>query len=169
VNTSPLFGATVPEFLGIYRNYDTERDRLTTSVRLIGQLPDAGLVLTVLAQTIWLDRNQPTRIQTQPIGVVDRAGNTLLWGDQQTPPDGIPDLQLQFGERFDLQESPPPLWLFNLRVSKSLGRGMQTSVYINNIFASRPAYRSVRSQTLIQRNQPIFFGFDFSAQLRRFN
>lgn len=169
VNTSPLFGATVPEFLGIYRNYDIERDRLTTSARFIGQLPEAGLVVTVLAQTIWIDRNRPVNIQTNPIGVVSRDGVTTIWGDTAEPPDGLPPLQLQFGERFDLQESPPPLWLFNLRISKSIGRGMQTSVYINNVFASRPSYRSVRSQTLIQRNQPIFFGFDFSAQLRRFN
>ncbi|MCH8494466.1 MAG: TonB-dependent receptor [Balneolales bacterium] len=169
VNTSPLFGATVPEYLGIYRNYDTERDRLTSSVRVIGQLPEVGLVVSILAQTIWLDRNRPVNIQTDPIGSVDRNGTTTIWGDENAPPDDRSNLQLQFGERFNLQESPPPLWLFNFRLSKSLGRGMQTSVYINNVFASRPSYRSVRSQNLIQRNQPIFFGFDFSAQLRRFN
>ena len=168
INTSPLFGASVPEYLGIYRNYDTERDRLSTSIRVISQFPEVGLVVSVLAQTIWLDRNWPVNIQVNPIGVVDRNGITDIWGDDVLPPDHIPNLQLQFGERFDLQESPPPLWLFNLRLSKSLGRGMQTSVYINNVFASRPSFRSVRSQNLIQRNQPIFFGFDFSAQLRRF-
>ena len=100
--------------------------------------------------------------------MVDRAGKRCLGEISKTPPDGIPDLQLQFGERFDLQESPPPLWLFNLRVASHWDVACRPPLH-QQYFASRPAFGRLRSQTLIQRNQPIFFGFDFSAQLRRFN
>ncbi|HDQ00648.1 MAG TPA: TonB-dependent receptor [bacterium] len=68
-----------------------------------------------------------------------------------------------------LEELRPNLWLFNLKVSKSLWKGGEVSFYVNNFFNHRPFYRNQRSHpnypTYSRRNPEIFFGMEVSSTL----
>jgi len=74
-------------------------------------------------------------------------------------------LRRERSERFFRTEDPPPLWLFNMRLSKSLPANLQLSFFANNVFAHRPLYERSRSTGFSQRNPPLFFGVELVARL----
>ena len=166
IETNRLFGSSVPDRIAIYNRENTERDRLSTSIRSIHHIPSLGLVVSMLGQTVWMDRDRRTNIETNPVGFVTSEGEQVIIPDAERGDDAFADLRRQVSDSFLLEERRPPLWLFNMRISKSFTGGIQASFFANNVFASRPLYESSRSGALIRRNPPLFFGFDLSVQIR---
>jgi hypothetical protein len=64
-------------------------------------------------------------------------------------------------------KSPNDRVLFNINVSKSLGRGAELSLFVNNIFDDPSLYLDDYG-TWEQRNPRIFYGVEFSSILDRF-
>ncbi|MBN1350507.1 TonB-dependent receptor [candidate division KSB1 bacterium] len=71
-----------------------------------------------------------------------------------------------------LEEDPPNLLLFNVKVSKSLWKGAEVSFFVNNFFNHRPLYLRQRSAPnmpeYIRRNPELFFGLEFSSTFPNF-
>lgn len=165
IDTDRLFRAETPQRIGIYSRETIARQRLSTSLRMIHHIPDAGLVVSWLAQALWLDIDWRDDVLLSPAGYLDRNGNRFLIPEQLRQDPEFNDLQRQVSDTYLLKERPPPLWLFNLRVNKALGRSMQASFFVNNVFFSRPLYESRRSSAFVRRNPPLFFGFNFSVRV----
>jgi hypothetical protein len=64
-------------------------------------------------------------------------------------------------------ENQKNIWVFNLRVSKSLSKGSEISFYVNNIFNSHPLYKRQRtsssSTSYMRLNPDLYFGVEFSG------
>lgn len=139
--------------------------QFNTSVRFIHRIPEAGLVISTLAQTIWVQRDRMTGFSPYPTALLNKKGiiipldpaaasspeNEIFWNR-------ISDIQL-------LEENRPPLWLFNLRVNKEFGQGKGFAFYVNNYFNNRPLYLNSRSNNYTQRNIQLFFGAEIFYQL----
>ncbi|MCH8558685.1 MAG: TonB-dependent receptor [Balneolia bacterium] len=166
IDTNRLFGSAVPNRIGIYSRENNERDRLSTSIRSIHHIPSLGLVVSLLGQTVWMDRDRRTNVETNPVGFITADGEQVIIPEDQRGDESFADVRRQVSEAFLLEERRPPLWLFNMRISKSFTGGIQASFFANNVFSSRPLYESTRSGSLIRRNPPLFFGFDLSVQIR---
>lgn len=166
IDTNRLFGTSVPDRIGIYTREKTERSRLSTSIRTIHHVPDLGLVVSLLAQTVWIDRDSRTAFNPNPVGFITAEGERVMIPENQQSSDAFADIRLKVSDTFLAEERRPPLWLFNLRLSKSFAGGAQASFFVNNVFSSRPLYESRRSGTLVRRNPPLFFGFDLSLTIR---
>lgn len=139
--------------------------QFNTSIRFIHRIPEAGLVISTLAQTIWIQREKMIGFSQYPTALLSRKGeitrldpvvassseNEIYWNR-------ISDIQL-------LEENRPPLWLFNLRVNKEFAPGKGFAFYVNNFFYNRPLYLNNRTNTYTQRNIQLFFGAEIFYQL----
>ncbi|MCC5913976.1 MAG: TonB-dependent receptor [Balneolaceae bacterium] len=167
IDTNRLFGSSVPSRIGIFEREQIERSRLSTSIRSVHHISDLGLVVSLLAQTIWMDRDLRSNVQLNPVGYITDEGERTMIPPENRTDEAFDDIRRQVSDTYLIEERRPPLWLFNLRLSKSFAGGVEASFFANNVFSSRPMYESARSGALIRRNPPLFFGFDLSIRIRR--
>lgn len=172
IDTDALFRDSVsPTRLGMYASgRGTDARQLVTSLRLVHRLPEAGLVVSMLAQTLWLDDDRPLGYSEYPVAIVDRAGRISPLTPEEAQSETYADLRRPVGENALNWEHRPPLWLLNLRLTKTLPAGLSFSFFANNILADRPLYPSNRSapgQVVYQRrNAPLFFGVEVLSTFR---
>ena len=166
VDTDALFRTQPPpERIGIYRNDGTERNRFVTSLRFIHRVPEVGLTVSLLAQTTWWDRERAINISERPIGYLTRDGERVDLSPSEAAASEYDALERTRSDRYYRTDDPPPLWLFNMRVSKALPSNLELSLFVNNVFANRPLHAQSRDTGLTQRNPPLFFGVEFVAHL----
>ena len=165
IDTDKLFTSTTPQRIGIYGRETVTRQRFSTSLRMVHHIPDAGVVVSWLAQALWIDADWRDDVMLSPLGYITREGDRVMIPESQRGDDEYEDLMRRVSDSFLLTERPPPLWLFNVRVSKAFGNNIQASFFVNNVFFSRPLYESRRSGAFVRRNPPLFFGFNFSIRV----
>jgi hypothetical protein len=153
--------ANAPQRIGVFQNDEQrESERLVTSLRVINRFPDIGLVLSWLVQTIWVERDRFLALSEIPTGFVDKTGRMTLISQVQAEGDNFKDIRRPFDQRLLLIEDRPPLWLLNVRLSKTLPAGLQLAFYVNNLLADRPLYFQRRNERFTERNIPLFFGLE---------
>jgi hypothetical protein len=66
-----------------------------------------------------------------------------------------------------LDENRKNIWVFNLRLSKSLGRSSEFSFFVNNFFNYQPLYRRLRSpsEAYTRENPELYFGIEISSKI----
>lgn len=166
VDTGALFRTQPPpERIGVYQNHGTERDRLVTSLRFVHRVPEVGLVVSMLAQTLWWDREQRINTNDRPIAYLTREGDYVPLSQEEAAAAKYDNLERMRSDSYYRTEDPPPLWLFNMRLSKSLPANLELSFFANNVFANRPLYERGRTTGLSRRNPPLFFGVELVARL----
>lgn len=155
-----FFSSAPPARVGVYASDGTRGERLVTSLRLIHRAPEVGMVFSTLIQTLWRDRRQAEGVEALPRGFVDRAGilHPLTPEEARLPANA--DLVRPVSETFLAVEDPPALFLVNVRLSKTLPRGLEMALFVNNAPASRPLWENPRSGGFVQRNPPLFFGLE---------
>ncbi len=153
--------ANAPPRIGVFLNDEQrESERLVTSVRVINRFPELGLVLSWLVQTVWIERDRFLALSEIPRGFVDKTGQMTMISQVQAESDDFKDIRRPFDKRLLLVEERPPLWLVNMRLSKTLPAGLQLAFYVNNLFADRPLYFQRRNERFTERNIPLFFGLE---------
>jgi hypothetical protein len=167
VDTSPFLTTATrqPERAGIYRTVGVLRQQLVTSARLIHRVPEAGLVVSGLVQTVWSDRDRRVAADPYAVAFFTRAGTIVPLTPEEARSEAHAELVRPFSAGFLAEENRPPLWLANVRLSKALPAGLEMSFFVNNVLASRPLYPSRRSDAFEQRNQPLFFGLELVSRL----
>ncbi len=171
VNTDALLSASARGRVGIFNaGNGSERRRLVSSLRFIHRAPNVGLVVSFLAQTVWIDRDRPIGISNFPIGFLDIDGNRTLLTEEQAQSDEFADLRRGLNDAVFREENPPALWLFNIRITKELSELLQVSFYANNALADRPLYAINRNANptrpiFQRRNQVLFFGAEMVLTL----
>jgi hypothetical protein len=153
--------ANAPPRIGVFLNDEQrESERLVTSLRIINRFPELGLVLSWLVQTVWQERDRFLALSEIPRGFVDKSGRMTLISQAQAEGDNFKDIRRPFDARLLLTEDRPPLWLVNMRLTKTLPAGLQLSFYVNNLFADRPLYFQRRNERFTERNINLFFGLE---------
>lgn len=65
----------------------------------------------------------------------------------------------------ELFEKPNDRFLFNINISKSVGRGAEFSLFIHNVLDDRAYYLNKTGTSMISRNPDIFYGVEYSMVL----
>ena len=73
--------------------------------------------------------------------------------------------EIKSTSRFTVSRTIPTV-VFNLNLSKEIGKNLTASFYVNNIFNSRPLDPSeVGAATFTELNNPMYFGFELKVKL----
>ena len=67
-------------------------------------------------------------------------------------------------EDLKVKSTPNDRLLFNINISKSLGRGAEVSMFVHNFFDD-PAFYLNEYGSYVARNHDIFYGLEFSVML----
>jgi hypothetical protein len=160
INTDILFSTTtVPSRVGVYPSQGNQTERIMTSIRLIHRIPEIKLVVSLLAQTVWREKDVPVGYSPYPIGWISKAGLYTALSAAEARSATYSGLVRVYSPQALLENSKKTaLWLFNLRVTKEAVPGVQFSFFVNNLLDHRPLYKSERTGGFIRRNPEIFFG-----------
>jgi outer membrane receptor for ferrienterochelin and colicin len=161
---APLVARNVdPDKLAIFApGRGSTDERFTTTLRMIHHIPALRFIVTLSAQTIWISKNKYLGYDSIPIGYIQRSDGAAIWLDA-TERSKITrndrELFMNISQEYYQEESWKPLFLFNLRLTKEIGRHVGFSFYANNVTMSNPLQESNRWRgQFTRRNLPLFFG-----------
>jgi hypothetical protein len=151
----------------MYRDYETYSKNLLINYRFDIQAKSLGIWLTlhIQQQLIEIDgRNNYDDIL--PIAYFTQYNELIFIQEVERNLPKYQELKRSV-ELFELnEEDRPNIWLFNLKVSKSLWQGTSVSFFVNNFFNNRPMYmlkrRSPSLPSFERRNPPIFYGMELN-------
>lgn len=178
-------------YSGVYVVYpsgmnNSERRRGTMVLRVVQSIPKLNFVLSGTVQAIFYDYNKSSKFIPAPEGYVVASEGVapqtgvgdskfVKFTDEQLadPEYSFPE-EWPASERFllkdqifeksaysDVPEVWPPLWVFNLRVTKDIAKFLGVSFYVNNLFFSQPWHKSSVSSSVTERNSNLFsFGVE---------
>jgi len=146
-----------------------EYTRASSTLRMIHNIPQARLVITLSAQTIWKDQNKYLGYESIPVAYLENSTGKTVWltAAERSSSKIIndPELNLKIQDPYYVTESWNPLWLFNLRLTKEIAKTASFSFFVNNLLMDRPQEESNRwaGQYSI-RNPKLFFGTEISIK-----
>lgn len=148
----------------------TEHQRFNTTLRAIHHIPQVSLVFTFALQTIWLQQDRYINYESRAEGYIDRSTGEVarLTGEERNnlSPVRDGDIYMIILPQYYVTEKWKPLWLLNLRLTKSIGRYAGFSFFANNVLMHRPLEESRRWKgDFTRRNQPLFFGMEMSLKI----
>lgn len=154
--------------LGVFEARGRDYKRFLTTLRAIHHIPEIRLIVSLTAQTIWMDKDRYLNYTSRPYGIIEitegGAGQVQLLTDAEIA--AIPEtsgIYLPVNEEYYREESWKPLWLFNMKLTKEFGKHYGFSFYANNITNHRPLTASRRYPTqYTKRNIPVFFGSELT-------
>lgn len=146
-----------------------EYSRMSTTLRMIHHIPQLRFIITLSAQTVWSDKNKYIGYESLPVGYVSTSNNQITWlsEEERNSPAVVnnAEFNLNVSPQYYVTESWKPLWLFNLRLTKELGRAIGFSFFANNVLMDRPLQESTRwTGTYSRRNPTLFFGTELSIK-----
>ena len=152
----------------------TVSDRLVTTLRAIHHIPELRFIVTLSAQTIWMDQNKYVGYDSLPIGYIPMTDSSenldVVYFTEQERQSinniSDPDLFLAINDGYYIKEEWSPLWLFNIKLTKEFKGGLNFSFFANNFINYRPLESSTRyPNTFYKRNIEFFFGSEISIKL----
>ncbi|MFC4213384.1 TonB-dependent receptor domain-containing protein [Pedobacter lithocola] len=161
-----VFTSVTPKRIPIFRSgFGNKGERFNTSARFITRIPKLRFLVSGLIQTIWKDTNRGLDLSPYAVGYIDQQGSITYLTTEQAMEAQYTDLRRSLSGTVALTNKPPPLWLFNIRVTKEFKSGSGLSFYVNNLLADRGNYFNVNTQAYTTRNQNLFFGAEFTINL----
>jgi len=189
VYSTPMgFSGTYSDIYVVYPSgaNSSQRRRGTAVLRVVQSIPRLNFVVSGTIQSIFYDYSLSGRYAGAPLGYItpdtELTENGQVSGVKYTPftseekasPEGV-----TFGGKYLLSdnilartaysENPeiwPPLWDFNLRVTKDITKDFGVSFYVNNLFFSQPWQKSSISSSLTEKNSDLFsFGVEIYLNL----
>lgn len=157
---------------GMEKRYD---ESLITAVRLTHNIPEIGFVVTLTMQTTWMEKNwYKYGNDTIPVKYISKNDGQVYDFDPATLDSNHPDhnefkgLIRQKNTKNYILESLPPLFCFNINLTKEIGDFMRVSFFANNMFRNYPTAESTRSPGIYyQRNNSFFFGLELSLFIKQ--
>lgn len=168
--------------------------QLNSRFQCITQLPRIGLVASVTLQAVWMDRQRRGMESNynNPVYVVDEAGhridadpmtdtghrkrlNPVYYLDAEgtrhpfttemaTDP-RYADLVMDAGRLTVFQQdSYSPYFLFNLRVTKEIGRHVSVAFCANNLLQTQPKRYTVSAQQYAILNPNLYYGAELTVR-----
>ncbi len=133
-------------------------------------IKELGVWVTCEAQQVISDKNWQTGLTDSiAVGYITDRGEFVYFTEEERAAD-LPDaFKRIYADYWSKIENQKNIWVFNLRVSKSLSKGSEVSFYVNNIFNSHPLYKRKRtsssSTSYVRLNPDLYFGVEFSGIL----
>lgn len=171
-NTPYKAGEVEPERVGIYApGRGKENEQFSTTLRVIHHIPQLRFIITFSAQTLWVSKNSYLGYDSLAVGYISRSDGSVNWFNEKERSElsrnNLADREviLPIATANYITESWKPLWLFNTRLTKEIGKNIGFSFYANNVFMYNPLERSTRNNTVYtRRNQRLFFGTEINIK-----
>jgi len=147
---------------------DYHAENFLINYKLEFTIKELGAWITCEAQQVIADKDWQTGIADSiATGYITDRGEFVYFSDDERSvdlPDAFKRIYADYWSRIENQKN---IWVFNLRVSKSLSKGSEVSFYVNNIFNSHPLYKRKRtsssSASYVRLNPDLYFGVEFSG------
>lgn len=153
---------------GMEKRYD---ERLITALRVTHNIPEIGFVVTLTMQTTWMDKDWYVYgNDTIPIKYISKHNGQVydFDPDRKEEPE-FRTLIRQKNTKNYMTESLPPLFCFNVNLTKEIGDFMRVSFFANNMFRDYPIAESKRNPgSFTERNNSFFFGLELSLFIKQF-
>ena len=138
-------------------------ERMNTTFRLVTHIPKVSLIFTTSLQVTWIDKYHYTYYDESPLYLYKEDGTNIPFtAEMRKQAPYSYDYVENVGENYYIEESLPPLFLCNFKLSKDIAEHFRLSFYANNFINYRPVYQFKRSNSFTRLNPSIYFG----AELR---
>ncbi|MEA3296197.1 MAG: TonB-dependent receptor [Patescibacteria group bacterium] len=131
-------------------------------------LKELGAWVTIIAQQVVFEKDWYVNLDDSlAIGYINDHGETTIFSPSERN-GNIGSIFKRVKPSYVYEvENRKNIWIFNLRVSKSIFKGSEVSFYVNNIFNSHPLYRRKRTPTesYTKENPDLYFGIEFSTKI----
>ena len=151
--------------IGLYGPKMSKRksERFSTALRATHNIPEIGFVITLTAETIWDERNSyEFGNDTIPAYYISKQdGLQYEFDPSKKDEDEFKSILRKREDSKYITESYPPLFNFNINLTKEISDFIRVSFFANNMFRSYPIVASKRSPgSYYKRNKNFFFGLE---------
>lgn len=164
-----------PDRIAVYdKGTGKKMERFNSTLRITHNIPEFRFAVSFIVQTTWWEKERNIGYDSIPIGYILReTGDFHLMTknerDELAAAPNTParrELVQNFAEGYHNLEKWKPLWLFNVRLQKDLGKNIGFAFFANNVFSHQPLQRSTRYVTnYVRRNPDLFFGTEVTVKL----
>ncbi|MGN0201994.1 MAG: carboxypeptidase-like regulatory domain-containing protein [Candidatus Cryptobacteroides sp.] len=143
-------------------------EKFVSTLRITHNIPAIGFVVTLTTgfnayTRSWTDYNND-EIPQYYLSAED--GQMYVFTEEMASDPAFKYMyETKSASRFTVSKTIPTV-VFNLNLSKEIGKSLTASFYVNNIFNSRPLDPSeVGAATFTELNNPMYFGFELKVKL----
>lgn len=161
----PALGQDVNPF---FEQLTMEREKCYINYNIDFRIRELGAWVTLSAQQVAFDKNHYNGLDDSlAIGYLNVYGEEIFFTEAEREAITSSTYKRTYDDYWYLEENRRNIWLFNLRVSKSLGKASEFSFYVNNFLNSRPLYRRKRtpSESYTRENPELYFGIEISSKI----
>ncbi|MVX36587.1 MULTISPECIES: TonB-dependent receptor [Myroides] len=153
--------------VGVYQKGSrvVNNQRFSTSLRLVHHIPQIGFVMTFTTEAIWKESDWYSfKDYDKPIKYISKIdGQMYDLASNPLPEEEYKLLVRPLDEKMHLKESYNPMFMFNLNLTKEVGKTTRVSFYVNNMFRSYPLHDAVRTPGVkVVRGNQFFFGLELT-------
>jgi len=131
-------------------------------------LKEFGAWVTIMAQQVVFEKDWYVNLDDSlAVGYINDHGKSTIFSSSERN-GNISSIFKRVKPSYEYEvENRKNIWVFNLRVSKSIFKGSEVSFYVNNIINSHPLYRRKRTPTesYTKENPDLYFGIEFSSKI----
>jgi len=131
-------------------------------------LKEFGAWVTIMAQQVVFEKDWYVNLDDSlAVGYINDHGKSTIFSSSERN-GNISSIFKRVKPSYVYEvENRKNIWVFNLRVSKSIFKGSEVSFYVNNIINSHPLYRRKRTPTesYTKENPDLYFGIEFSSKI----
>jgi hypothetical protein len=145
-----------------------EEEKCYINYNLDFRIPELGAWVTLAAQQVLFNKDRYIGLEDSlALGYLNVYGEKIFFTEEERSAISSSSYKRTYDDYWYLEENRKNIWAFNLRVSKSLGRGSEFSFFVNNFFNSRPLYRRMRSpsESYTRENPELYFGIEVSSKI----
>ena len=143
-------------------------ETMTSALRVTHNVPDLGLVVTLVSEAIWSNKDYyEIGNDTIPVAYISKVdGKQYPFDESKMEEPEFSSILMPRVDSYYITESYPPLFNFNLNITKEISNFMRISFFANNMFRSYPKAESKRNPgSFFVRNKQFFFGFEVTFTL----
>lgn len=164
------YAGSDPSRLAIFAPEGRKDERISTTLRAIHNIPELRLVVTFSVQTIWSEKSAYMGTDSIAIGYIRKDNSQVVWLNknerEQITRETQRELFMPRDVRRYAEDSYKPLWLFNVRLTKEIGKNIGFSFFANNVFMDRHLEAGTRYPfDYSSRNPALFFGTEVNIRL----
>ncbi|MCD6337728.1 MAG: TonB-dependent receptor, partial [Candidatus Marinimicrobia bacterium] len=145
-----------------------EHEKFYINYNLDFKIKELGAWATISAQQVVFGKDRYIGLDDSlAVGYLNSHGEQVYFSDAERAAITNTSFKRTYDDYWYLEENRQNIWVFNIRVSKSLGKASEFSFYVNNFFNSRPLYQLQRSTTgsYTMENPALYFGIEVSTKI----
>lgn len=145
-----------------------EREKFYMNYNLDFKIKELGAWATISAQQVVFDKDRYNHLNDSlAVGYFNSHGEMIYFTEEEQAAITNPSFKKTYNDNEYLEENRKNIWVFNIRVSKSIGNASEFSFFVNNFLNYRPLYQLQRatSERYTMENPPLYFGIEVSSKI----